>query len=82
MAADSDGTLQAVVICEGDIRDPEFPRKFRHLLGRLNRLLEQPKSEKLKVNKVCYCQVYIPPETYLNMSVLPHSRWNHGTVFA
>lgn len=54
MAADSDGqTLQAVVICEGDLRDPEFPSKFRHLVGRLNKLLvEKPKSRKLKVNKV------------------------------
>lgn len=54
MAADSDGqTLQAVVICEGDLRDPEFPGKFRHLVGRLNKLLlEKPKSRKLKVKKV------------------------------
>lgn len=55
MAADSDGpqTLQAVVICEGDLRDPEFPSKFRHLVARLNKLLvEKPKSRKLKVNKV------------------------------
>lgn len=60
MAADSDGqALQtAVVICEGDLRDPEFPSKFRHLVGRLNKLLvEKPKSRKLKVNKVsiCFC---------------------------
>lgn len=56
MAADSDGqTLQAVVICEGDLRDPEFPSKFRHLVGRLNKLLvEKPKSRKLKVNKVSF----------------------------
>uniref|UniRef100_A0A6B2EK97 Putative subtilisin-like serine protease n=1 Tax=Phlebotomus kandelakii TaxID=1109342 RepID=A0A6B2EK97_9DIPT len=52
MAADSDGTLTAVVICEGDVRDPEFPKKFRVLLARLKALLEQPKSKKLKVNKV------------------------------
>ncbi|GAB0096809.1 hypothetical protein DMENIID0001_123770 [Sergentomyia squamirostris] len=52
MAADSDGTLTAVVICEGDLRDPEFPNKFRVLLARLKALLEQPKSKKLKVNKV------------------------------
>ncbi|XP_055680804.1 serine-rich adhesin for platelets isoform X2 [Lutzomyia longipalpis] len=52
MAADSDGSLTAVVICEGDVRDPEFPKKFRVLLARLKALLEQPKSKKLKVNKV------------------------------
>lgn len=57
MAADSDGqTLQAVVICEGDLQDPEFPSKFRHLVGRLNKLLvEKPKSRKLKVKKVRKC---------------------------
>lgn len=52
MAADSDGTLKAVVICEGDLHDPEFPRKFRNILGKLKSLLEQPKAKKLKVNKV------------------------------
>lgn len=53
MAADSDGTLTAVVICEGDLHDPDFPKKFRILLGKLKTILEQPKrSKKLKVNKV------------------------------
>lgn len=55
MAADSDGTLTAVVICEGDLSDPEFPRKFRSLLGKLNSILDPPKRKKriIKVNKVC-----------------------------
>lgn len=52
MAADSDGTLKAVVICEGDLHDPEFPRKLKNILGKLKTLLEQPKAKKLKVNKV------------------------------
>ncbi|KAG4074930.1 hypothetical protein HA402_009355 [Bradysia odoriphaga] len=54
MAADSDGTLTAVVICEGDFHDPDFPKKFKSLLGKLNSILEQPKRSKklIKVNKV------------------------------
>lgn len=54
MAADSDGTLKAVVICEGDLHDPEFPKKFRTLLGKLNSILDPPKRKKrlIKVNKV------------------------------
>ncbi|XP_037913742.1 serine-rich adhesin for platelets isoform X3 [Hermetia illucens] len=53
MAADSDGSLTAVVICEGNLHDPEFPRKFRHLVTKLKHILQQPKkSKKLKVNKV------------------------------
>lgn len=54
MAADSDGTLTAVVICEGDFHDPDFPKKFKSLLGKLKSILEQPKRTKkfIKVNKV------------------------------
>lgn len=54
MAEDSDGTLQAVVICEGDLHDPEFPKKFRALLGNLKQILDPPKRKKrfLKVKKV------------------------------
>lgn len=54
MAADSDGTLKAVVICEGDLHDPDFPKKFRTLLGKLNSILDPPKRKKrlIKVNKV------------------------------
>lgn len=55
MAADSDGSLTAVVICEGDLGDPEFPKKFQVLLSELKTILEQPdSSEKLKVNKVVH----------------------------
>lgn len=56
MAADSDGNannLTAVVICEGDYHDPTFPLKLNNLVARLNSLIEeQPKSKRLKVNKV------------------------------
>lgn len=55
MAEDSDGTLKAVVICEGDLHDPDFPQKFRSLLGKLKSILDPPKKKKrfLKVDKVC-----------------------------
>lgn len=54
MAEDSDGTLKAVVICEGDLHDPDFPHKFRSLLGKLKSILDPPKRRKrfLKVDKV------------------------------
>lgn len=56
MAEDSDGydkSLTAVVICEGDYHDPKFPQKLNKLVARLNSLIdEQPKSKRLKVNKV------------------------------
>ena len=54
MAEDSDGTLQAVVICEGDLHDPDFAKKFRSLVGRLKTILDQPKRKKrlIKVKKV------------------------------
>lgn len=52
MAADSDGTLKAVVICEGDLHDPDFPKKFKNILGKLKKLIEQPKKKKIKVFKV------------------------------
>lgn len=54
MAADSDGVLKAVVICEGDLHDPDFPQKFRSLLGQLKSILDPPKRKKrfLKVDKV------------------------------
>lgn len=56
MAADSDGTLTAVVICEGDLHDPSFPNKLKSLLGKLKSILEQPKRRKrlIKINKVWY----------------------------
>lgn len=56
MAADSDGSLTAVVICEGNLSDPDFPKKFRSLLGKLKSILDQTKRKKrlIKVNKVIY----------------------------
>lgn len=60
MAADSDGSLTAVVICEGNLHDPEFPRKFRHLVTKLKHILQQPKkSKKLKVNKVIRISTFV-----------------------
>nr|XP_050863758.1 putative mediator of RNA polymerase II transcription subunit 26 isoform X2 [Vespula vulgaris] len=53
MAADSDGDLiETVVTCEGDLGDPEFPRKFKTIVDRLKSLLCKEKGDGLKVNKV------------------------------
>lgn len=55
MAADSDGSLTAVVICEGDLHDPDFPIKLKSLLSKLTQILApKPKRRKkcIKVNKV------------------------------
>lgn len=65
MAEDSDGNdknLTAVVICEGDYHDPKFPQKLNKLVARLNSLIdEQPKSKRLKVNKVKeFFSLFIP----------------------
>lgn len=63
MAEDSDGndkSLTAVVICEGDYHDPKFPQKLNKLVARLNSLIdEQPKSKRLKVNKVLSTLIFI-----------------------
>lgn len=40
MAADSDGDLiETVVTCEGDLGDPDFPRKFQVIVNRLSSLV-------------------------------------------
>lgn len=59
MAEDSDGLLTAVLVCDGDLRDPDIPRKFRTLLGRLTVILDEsvkctPTNKKncITVNKV------------------------------
>lgn len=82
MAADSDGTLTAVVICEGDFHDPDFPKKFKSLLGKLNSILERPKRTKkfIKVNKVISL-LLLAVSTSETKTILFYSRWNHGTVF-
>lgn len=46
MAADSDGDLiETVVTCEGDLEDPEFPRKFEIIVDHLNILLCKGKGK-------------------------------------
>ncbi|XP_039315638.1 putative mediator of RNA polymerase II transcription subunit 26 isoform X3 [Solenopsis invicta] len=53
MAADSDGDLiETVVTCEGDLKDPEFPRKFEIIVDHLNTLLCKEKGDGLRVNKI------------------------------
>lgn len=48
MAADSDGDLiETVVTCEGDLGDPEFPRKFEIIVDHLNTLLCKGKSSSI-----------------------------------
>lgn len=57
MAADSDGSLKAVVICEGDLHDPDFPKRLKTLLCKLTQILApKPKRRKkcIKVNKVMF----------------------------
>ena len=41
MATDSGGDelTQAVITCEGDIKDPHFPLKFHHLVKRLKKVI-------------------------------------------
>jgi len=51
MAADSDGDLiETVVTCEGDLGDPEFPRKFEIIVDHLNTLLCKGKT-----SLILYC---------------------------
>lgn len=62
MAADSDGdqqnnnsrtTLKAVVICEGNLHDPDFQTRLDCLVAKLTTLVEEPADNgKLKVDKV------------------------------
>ena len=82
MAADSDGNdnnLTAVVICEGDYHDPTFPQKLNNLVARLNSLVEeQPKSKRLKVNKVRLVESF---RSKLLLMLIFNCRLNHGTLF-
>lgn len=64
MAADSDGdqqsssnnissTLKAVVICEGNLHDPDFQSRLDCLVAKLTSLVDEPADNgKLKVDKV------------------------------
>lgn len=49
---DNESNLTAVVICEGDYHDPLFSSKLENIVKKLNHLVEETKSNKLKVNKV------------------------------
>lgn len=84
MAADSDGNdknLTAVVICEGDYHDPTFPQKLNNLVSRLNFLIEeQPKSKRLKVNKVSTSFVS-PGGSARKIMLCFIDRLNHGIQF-
>lgn len=84
MAADSDGNgknLTAVVICEGDYHDPTFPQKLNNLVARLNSLIEeQPKTKRLKVNKVSVECAADKPKAFLLINFIC-DRLNHGTLF-
>lgn len=69
MAEDSDGNdnLTAVVICEGDYHDPTFPQKLNKLVACLNSLIdEQPKSKRLKVNKVIFLLKFLRTQKNMN----------------
>lgn len=58
MAADSDGpgdSITTVVTCEGDLTDPNFPKKFDKILGSLREILckdDVEESEQLRVRKL------------------------------
>lgn len=84
MAADSDGSLTAVVICEGDLHDPEFPKKLKTLLGKLTQILApKPKRRKkcIKVNKVFALREPYKTEYSLSLLLFDKIRLNHGTAF-
>lgn len=47
MVADSDGqTLTAVVICEGNLSDPDFPERLQELVDQLATLTQDPDQNK------------------------------------
>lgn len=58
MAADSDGpgdSITTVVTCEGDLTDPNFPKKFNKILGSLREILckdDAEEREQLRVRKL------------------------------
>lgn len=63
MAADSDGSLLAVVICEGDLHDPDFPRNFHTLLGRLTSILDVEPAKTSTSKCITVNKVHLQPKT-------------------
>ena len=43
-----DGKIQAVLTCEGDIEDPEFPERCQKMFDKLSQVLQNGKEKKTK----------------------------------
>ncbi|KAI5700248.1 hypothetical protein M8J75_016586 [Diaphorina citri] len=52
MAADSDGLVETVLTCEGDLSDPHFPLQFKKILANLKQLLFKGGTEGINLRKV------------------------------
>ena len=72
MAADSDGyCVQTVVTCEGDLRDPDFHRRFQLVLNKLTVLLgDTCKVHKLEPWNSVRVTLSIPREAALRLRQL------------
>ncbi|KAL1455155.1 hypothetical protein WDU94_009270 [Cyamophila willieti] len=52
MAADSDGLVETVLTCEGDLSDPNFPHQFKKILANLKQLLFKGSTDGINLQKV------------------------------